>query len=103
MNIYEISDKSLLHIIGQGVQNRRLNKNMSQQHLADRAGTSRNSIQSLELGKGVKLLTLLQVLRALDSLETLDLFLASPDISPLQLAKLKGQRRQRASAHKDQS
>ena len=98
-----MSDNMLLQEIGRRVKHRRLHKNMSQQVLAERAGTSRNSVQYLEAGKGVKLLTFVQVLRALDSLEDLNALLAINEISPLQLARLKGQRRQRASSqrHKD--
>lgn len=41
--------------------------------------------------------TLLAVLRALGRLESLDGFLPEPEISPIQLAELKGKRRQRAT------
>lgn len=45
--------------------------------------------------------TLLSVLRALGRLENLDAFLPDPGMSPIQLAKLKGRERQRASRHRE--
>jgi transcriptional regulator with XRE-family HTH domain len=70
---------------------------MSQQRLADRAGLSRTTVSELERGAPAGLLTLIQVLRALGGLEELDAFLPEPGPSPLQLARMKGRRRQRAS------
>ena len=101
MSLYEKSDKLLLQLLGQWISRQRLNLNLSQNDLAQRAGTSRNSVQSLEAGNGVKLLTFVQILRALGCLDELKHMLAADaEISPLQLAKLKGKRRQRASGER---
>ena len=81
----------------EGIGRRRLDKNLTQQVLADRAGLSRKTVSDLEREAGVGLLTLVQVLRALGELEELDGFLPDQGPSPLQLAKLKGRVRQRAS------
>jgi hypothetical protein len=45
--------------------------------------------------------TLLGVLRALGRLENLDAFLPDPGPSPIQLAKLQGKERQRASGPRE--
>ncbi len=83
--------------IGVRLKRERLNQNVSQADLARDAGVARKTITNLETGEGCSMTTLLGVLRALGRLENLDAFLPDPGISPIQLAKLKGKQRQRAS------
>ena len=97
MDYYSISDKAILREMGARLKHRRLDKNLSQQVLADMAGLSRTTISDLERGAPAGMLTLIQVLRALGGLEELDAFLPEPGLSPLQLARMKGRERQRAS------
>lgn len=73
---------------------------MSQQSVADIAGLNRTTVSALERGAPSGLLTMIQVLRALGALDELDLFLHETGPSPLQLAKLKGKQRRRASRRK---
>lgn len=101
MNYYDMSDQALLQEIGRRVRRRRLNKNITQTSAANISGVSRNSVQSLESGKGVHLLALIRILRTLDSLDGLDAFLPDPGLSPLQVAKMMGRIRQRASGSLD--
>ena len=98
MTVYGMSDRAILRQIGRRLKKYRLRQNLTQQQLADRAGVSRPTISDMERGKPFELLTLIQVLRALRSLEAVDAFLPEPGISPLQLAKLRGKERQRASS-----
>ncbi len=97
MDYIGMSDRAILREIGLRIRRRRLDKNLTQQELADRAGLSRKTVSDLEREAGVGLLTLVQVLRALGELDELDGFLPDQGPSPLQLAKLKGRVRQRAS------
>ena len=92
-----MSDKAILTEVGRRLRRRRLDKNLSQQRLAELAGLSRTTVSDLERGGAAGMLTLIQVLRALGGLEELDAFLPEPGPSPLQLAKMKGRERQRAS------
>jgi putative transcriptional regulator len=92
-----MSDKAILKEVGRRLRRRRLDKNLTQQRLADLAGLSRATISDLERGAPAGVLTLIQILRALGGLEELDAFLPEPGPSPLQLAKMKGRERQRAS------
>jgi putative transcriptional regulator len=98
MNIVGMSDKAIIKEIGRRVKRRRLERNLTQQEIADIAGISRPTVSDLERGKPFEILTLIQVMRALDALDELDLFLPDPGISPLQLARLRGHERQRASS-----
>jgi len=74
---------------------------VSQAALAREAGIARKTITNLEAGEGCSMGTLLAVLRALGRLENLDAFLPDPGVSPIQLAKLKGRQRQRASRYEE--
>ncbi len=97
MTIYGMSDHSILKEIGRRLKRKRLEKNLSQQNLAAAAGLNRTTVSEIERGGPFGVLTLIQLLRALGALETLESFLPDPGVSPLQLAKLKGRERLRAS------
>ncbi len=97
MGVYGMSDRAILREIGHRLKRRRLEKNLSQQKLAELAGLNRTTIGEVERGAPFGVLTLVQILRALKALEELDSFLSDPGISPLQLAKMKGKERRRAS------
>lgn len=99
MNIYGMSDRAILREIGRRLKRKRLEKNVSQQKLAELAGLNRTTIGEAERGTPFGVLTLVQILRALNALEEIDSFLPDPGISPLQLAKMKGKERRRASPH----
>ncbi len=98
MSVYGMSDKAILREIGQRLKKVRLRQNLTQEMLADRAGVNRTTISEMERGNPFGVLTLIQILRALRSLESMDAFLPDPGISPLQLAKMRGRERQRASS-----
>ena len=98
MDIIGMSDKAIIKEIGRRVKRRRLEVNFTQQEIADMAGISRPTVSDLERGKPFGILTLIQILRALNALDSVDAFLPDPGISPLQLAKMRGTERQRASS-----
>ena len=92
-----MSDRAILRELGKRLKRRRLDRNITQQELADRAGLSRPTVSDIERGNPASLLTLIPILRVLDLLEELNAFLPLPLPSPLQLAKQQGKQRQRAS------
>ncbi len=98
MNLFGMSDKAIIKEIGRRVKRKRLERNLTQQEIADLAGISRPTVSDIERGNPFEILTLVQVLRALDALDGIDSFLPDPGISPLQLAKLRGKERERASS-----
>lgn len=96
MDYYSMTDKAIAAELGTRIKALRLRKNLTQQQVAEAVVLSLNSIKSLEAGKG-KLSTLIAVLRELGALDALDSFIPEATISPLQLAKQHGKKRQRAS------
>lgn len=96
MDYYMMTDEGITLEIGQRFKKLRLRKNLTQEELANRAMLSISTVKSLEAGKG-KLQSMIAILRELGSLDNLDSFLPDPGISPMQLAKMKGVKRQRAT------
>ena len=96
MDFYSMTDKGIGAEIGSRIKSLRLRKNMTQQQVAEAAGLSLNSIKAMESGKG-KLSSLIAVLRELGALDSLDALIPDIPISPLQLARTQGIKRQRAS------
>ena len=95
-----MSDKAILAELGERVHRERLNRNTTQVELSRHAGVARTVVQHLESGNGCSLEGLVRILRALGLLDQLDAFLPDPGPSPLQLAKLHGKQRRRASGQR---
>jgi transcriptional regulator with XRE-family HTH domain len=94
---YSMSDRAILSLLGAQLKQMRLNKNITQQQMGWMAGLSRSAISSMENDGNGTMLSFVQVLRALDKLEILNNFITVAPISPIQIAKLHGKQRQRAS------
>jgi transcriptional regulator with XRE-family HTH domain len=96
-NWYSESDQSIVETIGRYIHQVRLSQNISQGELAVKAGVSRITVAMCESGKkAVTLTTLIQLLRALRSLEVLYSFEYHESISPIALADRESQKRKRA-------
>ncbi len=85
--------------LGGRLKQARLNRDMTQSEVAERAGLSRKAVLNAEKGQ-VRLEAFAAILAALDLATQLDLFLPRQDISPVQLARLKGKARRRASGRR---
>lgn len=97
MQIVNLSDRSILEELTRRVRQRRLNLNLTQEQVANQSGLHKQTIKNFESGKNASLLTFIQILRVFGDLESLNQFLPAPGISPIQLLKLKGKERERAS------
>jgi transcriptional regulator with XRE-family HTH domain len=95
-NWISMSDKALAEHIGAFVKHHRLEQNKTQDLLANAAGISRSTLSLLERGQAVTLATLIQVLRVLDQLNVMEVFTVEKTISPIALAKMQKEKRQRA-------
>ena len=99
MDFYTLSDKAIEKELGQRIKALRLRKNITQKELAKLTTLSLNVIKSLESGRG-KLSSLIAILRELGALDHLDSFIPETSISPIQLAKMHGKVRERASGER---
>lgn len=96
MDYYSMTDQAILAELGARFRDLRLRKNWTQKELAERTTLSVTAIKSLESGR-TRLETAVAALRELGRLDDLDQFIPAPAVSPLQLAKLGGKKRERAS------
>jgi len=96
MDYYYMTDEAIEEEIGERFRELRLRKNLTQKVLSKRTLLSVNAIKNLEAGKA-RLSTAIAVLRELKALDNLDAFIPDPGLSPMQLAKLQGRKRKRAS------
>lgn len=81
---------------GQRIRKLRLNMNLDQQTVADRAGISVGSVKNLESGTGATLKTLIAVLRVMGKVNGLMSIAPVPTLDPLNMPRA-AQSRQRAS------
>ena len=91
----QMSDIVIVKQIGSYIRHVRQQQNKTQAQLAETAGLNRWTISQVENGESITLTSLIQILRALDSLYVLNAFEVSDVISPLEYAKLKKKQKQR--------
>ncbi len=91
------TDRAVLEELGARLARTRLERNLTQAQLAHEAGLAPLTVLRLERGEAVRLTSLVRVLRVLDMLDALDRLIPEPTPSPIELFKLQGRRRQRAS------
>lgn len=95
-----MSPRAIAEELGDRLRNARLNADLTQAEVASRAGLSRPTLVAAEQGR-VQLENLVAILLAMNMVSQLDAFLPVQKTSPLQLAKLRGRERQRASRAKN--
>jgi len=99
MALGNMSPAAIAEELGNRLKQARLNADLTQAEVASRTGLNRRTILNAEKGK-VQLENLVAILVSLDMSDQLNMFLPVQEISPIQLAKLKGKKRQRASRSK---
>lgn len=96
------SDANLAKTIGDFIKHHRMKQNKTQEDVAKAANISRSTLSLLENGEAVRVPTLIQVLRVLDQLQIMDVFIVNEEISPLEYARLQEKKRQRVRNKKPQ-
>lgn len=82
--------------LGDRIKVARLNADLTQKELAKKAGLSLKAVTNSEKGTST-LESIIAILVALELTEQLNSFIPKQEISPVQLAKLQGQERKRAT------
>jgi transcriptional regulator with XRE-family HTH domain len=82
--------------LGDRLKQARLNLDLTQEEVGLSAGISRYTIKNLEQGRG-SIQDLMALLIALESTDQLDNLMPQQQISPIELLKLRGRMRKRAS------
>jgi len=73
--------------LGEQLQSLRLAKDLDQRTTAEKAGISEKALRNLEAGRGSSVESLLRVLKALDSLEGIEMLAPKPSVNPLALLR----------------
>lgn len=98
----EHSDEAILTELGARLTQRRIAQLLSQAALAAQAGVSKRTVERVEAGQSVQLVTLIRLCRVLGLMEGLDQWLPESAPSPMALLKEKqaGKGKQRARSHR---
>jgi len=99
MELKNMSPDAIAKELGNRLKQARLNNDLTQAEVASRTGLNRRTILNAEKGK-VQLINLVAILVSMNIVDQLNMFIPIQEISPIQLAKLKGKERQRASKAK---
>ena len=100
-----LGDEAVLEELGRRLGRRRLALQITQAKLADQAGVAKRTVERIEAGAAAQTLSLIRILRVLDLLQGLDQLIPETGPRPMDLLKLKGKERKRASSNRagDQS
>lgn len=98
-----MSDKGVLEEIGHRLSRLRIERGLTQAKLAKEAGVSKRTVERIEAGESTQSSTLIRIMRALDILDTLYAAIPSSGPRPMDLLKLHGKERQRASSKSQRS
>ena len=96
----QLTDETVLTEIGSRIARQRVDLGLTQAQAAEQAGIAKRTLERLEAGGSTEALSMIRVLRALDLMEGLDGMLPEPVPRPMELLKLKGKERKRASSPK---
>jgi transcriptional regulator with XRE-family HTH domain len=92
-----LTDEAILTELGRRLAQRRLELQFTQEMLAEQAGVSKRSVERIEAGATAQMSTLIRILRALELLDRLETLVPEAVPRPMDLVKLKGKARKRAS------
>jgi transcriptional regulator with XRE-family HTH domain len=92
-----LTDEAILAELGGRLAQRRLELQLTQEMLAEQAGVSKRTVERIEAGATTQTSTLIRVLRVLDLLDRLETLAPGAGPRPMDLIRLKGKARRRAS------
>ncbi|GAB6056961.1 helix-turn-helix domain-containing protein [Desulfonatronum parangueonense] len=92
-----LTDEAILAELGGRLKQRRLELQLTQEMLAEQAGVSKRTVERIEAGATAQISTFIRILRALDLLDRLETLVPEAGPRPMDLVKLKGKARKRAS------
>ncbi len=92
-----LTDEAILTELGGRLAQRRLELQLTQEMLAEQAGVSKRTVERIEAGATTQTTTLIRILRVLALLDWLEILVPEAGPSPMDLVKLKGKVRKRAS------
>ena len=95
-----MSDQAVLQEIGRRLALRRVQLELTQAALAEQAGIAKRTVERIEAGQSTQTANLIRIFRVLGLIDGLAVLIPEKGARPLDLLKLKGKQRQRASTRK---
>ena len=95
-----LSDDAILAELGQRLARRRIESELTQADLAHEAGVSKRTVERIEAGASAQMASIIRICRVLGLLPGLDQFIPEPALKPMDMIKLKGKMRQRATSRR---
>ena len=92
-----LTDGAVLVELGQRLAQRRISLGLTQVEAAAEAGLSKRTIARIENGGSAQVSSLIRLLRALDLLDRVEALVPEERAGPIELLRLKGKQRKRAS------
>ena len=96
--INQLTDDTVLKELGKRLERRRLDHQLTQANVAEQAGVSKRTVERIEAGSAAQTSSLIRILRVLNLLQVLDQLIPETGPRPMDLLKLKGKQRERASS-----
>lgn len=97
----ELSDPAILKKFGLRLRDYRMRMELTQTELAEKSKVSLGSVVRLEKGLPVSTILLVSILRTLGMLENMEVLIPELDISPMQMRKMQGKKKQRIRHKKE--
>jgi transcriptional regulator with XRE-family HTH domain len=97
-----LSDEAVLAALGERLARLRLDRGLTQARLAEEAGVAKRTVERMEAGHSVQMVTLVRLCRVLGLMDGLDRLVPAPGPTPLALLRKEagGKGRQRASGRR---
>ncbi|HWQ26360.1 MAG TPA: helix-turn-helix transcriptional regulator [Chlorobaculum sp.] len=92
-----LTDEAILAELGGRFAQRRLELQLTQEMLAEQAGVSKRTVERVEAGATMQMSTMIRILRVLELLDRLETLVPESGPRPMDLLRLKGKARKRAS------
>ncbi len=103
MDFQKMTDQAVIRELGMRLRQRRLDANLTRDQVAGESGLSSDTVRNAEQGANISLESLVRLLRVLGRLDELSSILDSSGPSPVELARNRGNLRQRASGTRKKS
>ncbi len=97
-----LTDAAVLEELGKRLARARISSSLTQADLANRAAVGKRTVERIESGKSVQLLSLIRVLRVLGLLEAFDAIAPEEGPSPMEMLERRGKVRRRVSSRTSQ-
>ena len=95
-----LTDEAILAELAGRLVQRRLELQLTQEMLAEQAGVSKRTVERVEAGATTHMSTMIRILRVLELLDRLETLVPEAGPRPMDLIKLKGKARKRASGRR---